>query len=176
MGQVKNAIWKSKYSNNVLDIWGHGQKDLVHSIIEMEYDKKVLQNRKEARKMKQRAMAAQRRMAKVQRVKRVGFIYLHTGDNIKIGFAVANYGQRALGQGTATYWPLGLRYVTVPINLRKCTESEAGIRMKCYETLIRAIFHMHLICKSSEAKHPFLMLCMHTHVMTQCWGAGDGCL
>ena len=103
---------------------------------------------KDARNSYRNGAAVRRRKEKVMRKQRYGYIYVHVdalGRLVKIGYALANNGQRGRGAGTATFWPSGVGRMTVRVDLGACTEAAAAARLKCYETLVRAVVHKHLV-------------------------------
>ena len=42
--------------------------------------------------------------------------------------------------------------MTVRVDLRVCTKAAAAVRLKCYETLVRAVLHKHLVHLRREVR------------------------
>ena len=121
------------------------------------FDEVAAKRAKDARNSNRSGAAARRRNEKTARKQRYGYLYTHAdalGRLIKIGYALANNGQRGRGAGTATFWPSGLGRMTGKVDLGECTEGVAGVRLKCYETLVRAVLHKHLVHLRREVATP----------------------
>ena len=134
-----------------------GGREAVKFLIGSVVDAVALQRVKEARNTERSLASAARRREKAVRKRRYGYLYIHAdalGRLIKIGYALANNGQRGRGAGTATFWPSGLGRMTGKVDLGECTEGVAGVRLKCYETLVRAVLHKHLVHLRREVATP----------------------
>ena len=119
------------------------------------FDEVAAKRAKDARNSNRSGAAARRRNEKTARKQRYGYLYTHAdalGRLIKIGYALANNGQRGRGAGTATFWPSGLGRMTVRVELGVCTEAVAAVRLRCYETLVRAVLHKHLVHLRREVR------------------------
>jgi hypothetical protein len=95
------------------------------------FDEVAAKRAKDARNSNRSGAAARRRKEKTARKQRYGYLYAHAdalGRLIKIGYALANNGQRGRGAGTATFWPSGLGRMTVRVELGVCTEAVRDAR------------------------------------------------
>jgi hypothetical protein len=179
---VKQAVTESVHGDAVLGKWGDEDVALVVAGVYLEV---ALARAKAARSTDRSAAAAARRREKGKKKQRYGYLYAH-GDALarvlKLGCGLAANGQRGLGAGTATFWPRGLGRMTARIDLGECTEAEAAVRLRCYETLVRAVLHKHLVHLRREvcpplATHPkeLRVLCYQAPPRGVTWrGAGGG--
>jgi hypothetical protein len=154
-GQVKAAVKGSRHWGAVVDKWGG--EDSVELQIQQVFDEVVRGRAKAARNSHRNGAAVRRRKEKVAKKERYGYLYTHAdalGRVIKIGYALANNGQRGRGAGTATFWPSGVGRMTVRVDLGVCTEAAAAVRLRCYETLVRAVLHKHLVHLRREVCPP----------------------
>jgi len=152
-GQVKAAVKGSRHWVAVADRYGGEESVEMH--IHRVFDEVAAKRAKDARNSNRSGAAARRRKEKTARKQRYGYLYAHAdalGRLIKIGYALANNGQRGRGAGTATFWPSGLGRMTVRVELGVCTEAVAAVRLKCYETLVRAVLHKHLVHLRREVR------------------------
>ena len=152
-GQVKAAVKGSRHWGAVVGTYGG--EESVEVQIEGIFEAVAAKRAKEARNSNRSGAAARRRTDKGARRQRFGYLYVHAdplGRLIKIGLALANSGQRGRGAGTATFWPSGVGRMTVRVDLGVCTEAAAAVRLKCYETLVRAVLHKHLVHLRREVR------------------------
>ena len=152
-GQVKAAVKGSRHWGAVVGTYGG--EESVETQIEGIFEAVAAKRAKDARNSNRSGASARRRNEKTERKQRVGYLYVHVdalGRLIKIGLALANNGQRGRGAGTATFWPSGLGRMTVRVELGQCTEAAAAVRLRCYETLVRAVLHKHLVHLRREVR------------------------
>ena len=151
--QVKAAVKGSLHWDAVAG--KYGGEESVETQIEGVFEAVAAKRAKDARNSNRNGAAVRRRKEKVVRKQRFGYLYVHVdalGRLIKIGLALANNGQRGRGAGTATFWPSGLGRMTVRVDLGVCTEAVAAVRLRCYETLVRAVVHKHLVHLRREVR------------------------
>ena len=150
---MKAAVKGSRHWGAVADRYGGEESVEMH--IHRVFDEVAAKRAKDARNSNRSGAAARRRNEKTARKQRYGYLYTHAdalGRLIKIGYALANNGQRGRGAGTATFWPSGLGRMTVRVELGVCTEAVAAVRLRCYETLVRAVLHKHLVHLRREVR------------------------
>jgi hypothetical protein len=150
---VKAAVKGSRHWDAVAG--KYGGEESVEMQIERVFEAVAAKRAKDARNSNRNGAAVRRRKDKVMRKQRHGYLYTHAdalGRLIKIGYALANNGQRGRGAGTATFWPSGLGRMTLRVDLGVCTEAAAAVRLKCYETLVRAVVHKHLVHLRREVR------------------------
>lgn len=151
--QVKAAVKGSLHWDAVAG--KYGGEESVETQIEGVFEAVAAKRAKDARNSNRNGAAVRRRKEKVVRKQRFGYLYVHVdalGRLIKIGLALANNGQRGRGAGTATFWPCGVGRMTVRVDLGVCTEAVAAVRLRCYETLVRAVVHKHLVHLRREVR------------------------